>query len=171
MTTPLIMIAILTGPFLLARLLRPEKAQLAAIAGASALFVFTGIGHFVKTSGMASMLPAWTPCPTLIVYATGIIEFALATLLLIPNTRSMASRFAIVLLALFLPVNIYAAFQQANMGGHAWGPAYLIIRIPLQIAIAVWIYWLSIRSPSFPPPNTLSLSLSQSGPARFPNHL
>ena len=162
MTTPLIMIAILIGPYCLACAVCPSRRRFAAIAGISALFAFTGIGHFVKTSDMASMLPSWVPLKIPIVYVTGILEFALASLLLVPKTRRLASQFALLLLALFLPINVYAAFHHADMGGHAWGPSYLAIRIPLQIIIAACIYWFSIRTDSTssksttlsPPPST-----------------
>ena len=33
------------------------------------------------------------------------------------------------------------------MGGHAWGPRYLLFRVPLQSLILAWVYWFTIRSP------------------------
>ena len=144
------MIAILTGPYLLTRLFLPEKTSFAANIGASFLFFFTGIGHFVKTDGMASMLPSSLPYKIPLVYATGILEFALAILLCVPSTRRRVALSALLLLILFLPVNIYAAFQHADIGGHSLGPLYLLIRIPLQLVICAWIYYFSIRLPSLP---------------------
>jgi uncharacterized membrane protein len=43
------------------------------------------------------------------------------------------------------PVNVYAAVNQIPMGGHAWGPVYLLIRAPLQAILLVWVYWFTIR--------------------------
>ena len=47
---------------------------------------------------------------------------------------------AAAVLVAFFPANVYAAFQHAPMGGHAWGPAYLLIRAPLQLFILWWIW-------------------------------
>ena len=34
----------------------------------------------------------------------------------------------------------YAALQHVPMGGHAWGPVYLLVRAPLQIFVLWWIW-------------------------------
>lgn len=52
-------------------------------------------------------------------------------------------RFVVV----FFPANIYAAINHIPMGGHAWGPVYLLIRAPLQVVILLWIYWFTIKRP------------------------
>lgn len=31
------------------------------------------------------------------------------------------------------------------LGGYAWGPVYLLIRAPLQLAILFRVYWFTIR--------------------------
>jgi uncharacterized membrane protein len=51
-------------------------------------------------------------------------------------------------LILFFPANIYAAINHIPLGGHAWGPAYLLIRAPLQAIILFWVYWFTIRQPN-----------------------
>jgi uncharacterized membrane protein len=54
---------------------------------------------------------------------------------------------ATVVLVLFFPANVYAALNHIPMGGHAWGPVYLLVRAPLQIIILLWVYWFTIRPP------------------------
>jgi hypothetical protein len=44
------------------------------------------------------------------------------------------------------------------MGGHAWGPVYLLIRAPLQAIIVFWVYWFTIRQPG-----ALSQEVSSTG--------
>jgi uncharacterized membrane protein len=44
------------------------------------------------------------------------------------------------------PLNIYAAYRRVNFGGHASGPGYLFIRLPLQIFLIVWIWWFALRT-------------------------
>jgi uncharacterized membrane protein len=152
MTTPLIMLVLMTGPYAIARLLSvltPRQYNLrgAAAIGLALLFIFTGIGHFTQTEPMSQMLPSWVPARVLLVYLTGILELAIAAGFLIPRSRRVTGWAAAIMLILFLPANIYAAINQVPMGGHAWGPVYLLIRAPLQLAILLWIYWFMIKEP------------------------
>ena len=150
MTTPLILLVLMTAPYLIVRAhssvtKKPIDGRFAAAIGAGLLFVFTGVGHFVETESMSQMLPPWVPYRTLLVYASGLLEFAIALGFFVPKTRRMTGRIAIGLLVLFFPVNAYAALNRVEMGGHAWGPAYLLIRTPLQAIILLWIYRFTAR--------------------------
>lgn len=153
MMTPLIMLALMIAPYLLARgmsVVTPRKfdARRAGAIGLSAVFVFTGIGHFAGTESMVQMLPTWVPMRWSLVYATGLLEFAMALGFLIAKYRRLTGWLAIAVLVLFFPANIYAALNYVPMGGHEWGPVYLLIRAPLQVAIIVWVYWFTIRQPA-----------------------
>jgi len=141
MTTPLIMLALMVVPYLVYR------SDAAATAGLALLFLFTGSGHFLQTEPMAQMLPPWVPARVPLVYLTGVLEFAIAIAFLLPETRRAAGWMAAAVLVLFFPANIYAAVNHVPMGGHAWGPVYLLVRGPLQLAILMWIYWFTLRRP------------------------
>lgn len=150
MTTPLIILVLMTAPFLIGRVVsaatcRHFDAHGLAAAGLGMVFIFTGIGHFVQTASMAQMLPPWVPERELLVYLTGGLELAMAAGFLIPWSRRFTGWVAAALLVLFFPVNIYAAVNRIPMGGHAWGPVYLLIRTPLQAIILFWVYWFTIR--------------------------
>lgn len=154
MTTPIIMLVLMMAPYLVVRIVsavtrRDFDVRNAAAVGLGILFIFTGIGHFIQTEPMAQMLPSWIPERTLLVYLTGVLEFAIAAGFLIPKFRRFTGWVAAVILILFFPANIYAAINHVPMGGHAWGPVYLLIRAPLQAIILFWVYWFTIR-----PPNT-----------------
>jgi uncharacterized membrane protein len=95
---------------------------------------------------MAQMLPDFVPFRVPLVYLTGLLEFAIAAGFFIPATRRLAGWTAAAVLVLFFPANIYAAFAQAPMGGHAWGPVYLLLRAPLQAAIVAWVWWFALRA-------------------------
>jgi len=150
-TTPLLMLALLTAPYLFLGHVQtnlaghPTSPQTRAAIGIATMFTFTGVGHFVATAPMVQMLPAWIPARTEIVYASGALEIALALLVLVPPLRRPVGWLLITLLVGFLPVNVYAAIAHAPMGGHAWGPLYLLVRIPLQVVIAGWIWWFMVR--------------------------
>ena len=150
MTTPLIMLGLLMVPFgalyLLSRVTdRPLDRMQAAAISLGIVFVFTGIGHFIRTEPMSEMLPAWVPHQTVIIYATGFLEFALAGALFTSKFRLRAAWACIAVLILFFPANIYAAINHTGMGGHTWGPVYLLIRGPLQLILISWAYFLIIR--------------------------
>jgi uncharacterized membrane protein len=150
MITPAIMLVLMTSPYLLVRLLRMisnDKYDLrrAGAIGVGLLFVFTGVGHFIQTESMAQMLPSWMPQRVLIVYVTGVLEFIIAIGFFLPAHRRVSGWFAAIVLIVFFPANIYAAINHVPMGGHAWGPSYLLIRAPLQLAILMWVYWFTIR--------------------------
>lgn len=113
--------------------------------GITLVFCFTGLGHFILTEPMAQMLPPWVPGRIPLVYATGVLEIAAAMAVLIPRLRTLAGWGLIVMLLLFLPVNIYAVMNQVGLGEHAWGPTYLLIRVPLQFVLIGWIWWMAVR--------------------------
>jgi uncharacterized membrane protein len=152
MTTPIIMLALLIGPYLLVRIsewlgaisLSPRTA---ACVGVAAVFCFTGVGHFIQTDALVQMLPPWVPQPATLVYLTGIIEFVGAAAILVPALRPMVGWGLILMLLAFLPVNLYAAMQRVGIGGHQWGPSYLLIRVPLQAILIAWIWWFAVRPP------------------------
>jgi uncharacterized membrane protein len=154
MTTPLIMLAILLVPLLVAGLLRSLGRQVGAdsagVAGLVLLFLFTASGHFAAAQAMAEMLPPLVPARVPLVYLTGVLEIALAAGIALPATRRLAGLAAIAVLVLFFPANVYAAFAQVGMGGHAWGPVYLVIRAPLQALLIAWTWWFAVRSTALP---------------------
>jgi len=152
MITPIIMLVLLTAPYLLVRVLsvvshRYYDQRNAGAIGLGILFIFTGVGHFVQTDTMAQMLPPWVPGRVLLIYVTGVLEFGIAIGFFLPAFRRGAGWVATVVLVLFFPVNIYAAINHVPMGGHAWGPIYLLIRAPLQAIILIWTYWFTIKQP------------------------
>ena len=150
MTTPIIILGLLSGPLLFGAMLQRltnrdmSSADLGCV-GIMLVFCFTGVGHFVKTEPMSEMLPPWMPSRISLVYVTGLIEIAAAVTVLVPRRRPMVGWFLIVLLFCFLPVNIYAAVKEIGLGGHQWGPMYLLIRIPLQAILIGWIWWFAVR--------------------------
>ena len=105
-------------------------------------FIFFFVGHFVKTEGMVEMLPPWVPFRFSLVYLTGLIELLIGIALFIPRYQPLAAKIAIVVFVLFFPANIYAALNGIGLGGHQWGPVYLLIRGPIQIILIAWAYFL-----------------------------
>src|SRR2546421_744367 len=100
--------------------------------GMAVVFTFTAFGHFVKRDEMAAMIPPSMPSRAAIVILSGVFEALLAILLLMPSYSRMAGIAVCVFLMLVTPVNVYAALKRVDFGGHAAGPSYLLVRLPLQ---------------------------------------
>ncbi|MBT1064711.1 hypothetical protein KJY73_14055 [Bowmanella sp. Y26] len=142
MLTPMVIVFLLTLPRWLYPLCRFRKLlPLAYVHGLALAYVFFSIGHFVATEGMVEMLPAWTPMPRLLVYLTGLLEGIIAAGLLTNRWRRLAATGALATLILFFPANLYAAFNHTGLGGHQWGPVYLLIRAPLQLLLVYWTWY------------------------------
>ncbi|MEM1388594.1 MAG: hypothetical protein AAF748_10475 [Pseudomonadota bacterium] len=156
MTTPTLILCLLTLPLVVAwRLGGARQRRLGGTIGIALAFAFFGVGHFVQTEAMTLMLPPAIPFAHFLVLATGVLELAIAIGLAHPASRRSSGCLAVAVLVLFFPVNVYAAFQQTGMGGHLWGPAYLLIRAPLQALLIGWTWFFVLRP--WPKPATTSL--------------
>jgi uncharacterized membrane protein len=122
--------------------------ELAGRIAMSAMLLFTAIGHFAFTKGMAMMVPDVVPYKREIIYITGVFEIIAAIGLLIPSVQVWSAVTLIVFFILMLPGNIKASlqhmdYQKGNLDGP--GPAYLWFRIPLQVLFIAWTYACAIR--------------------------
>jgi uncharacterized membrane protein len=79
--------------------------------GLAAMFVMTGVAHFVNPlrRDMISIVPPQLPAAGLLVTITGVLELAGAAGLLYPPTRVAAAVCLFVLMLVMFPANIYAA--------------------------------------------------------------
>ena len=107
------------------------------------MFVFTGIAHFNRMKhDLARMVPPAFPRPLVLVYITGVLEFAGAIGLLLPQlTRIAAICLAVMLIALF-PANMHAALKGIMLRGRPATP--LSLRAPMQvlfIGLLLWLTW------------------------------
>ena len=122
--------------------------SLAARIGFSAMLLFTALGHFMFTEGMAMMVPDFLPFKKELVFFTGIIEIFGAIGLHLPRVRKVTGYLLILFFILILPANVKAAMEQidyqaANHNGS--GLNYLYFRVPLQILFIAWVYFSSIK--------------------------
>ncbi|WP_182865175.1 DoxX family protein [Rhodopirellula sp. JC639] len=152
MTTPAIILLLLMVPFLVSLAIRYFHRSenlvsvFSAVLGIALVFAFTGIGHFVKTQPMSEMLPSAVPLKIPLIYLTGVLELTAAAAVLVPRLRRHVGWCLILMLLSFLPVNIYAAINRMGMGGHQWGPSYLLIRVPLQMVLISWVWYFAVRA-------------------------
>ena len=83
----------------------------AIAVGLAAMFVLTGVAHFVQPlrSDMIAIVPPRLPAPALLVTITGVLELLGAVGLLIPATRVAAAVCLFLLMVAMFPANVYAA--------------------------------------------------------------
>ncbi|MGH7454950.1 MAG: DoxX family protein [bacterium] len=112
-----------------------------ARVGLSLFFIFTAIGHFIKTEEMAAMLPAFVPNRVAIIILTGVLELLAAIGVWIPRLKRITGWCIMLMLIGFLPANIYSAINRVDFGGHESGPIYLLVRIPFQFLVIAWAYF------------------------------
>jgi uncharacterized membrane protein len=108
------------------------------------MFVFTGIAHFNKMRhDLARMVPAMFSRPMLLVYFTGILEFAGVVGLMMPRFRALAGTCLIVLLIAIFPANVNAAMKGTTLAGKAATPLWL--RAPMQVLFIGLLWWSTRR--------------------------
>jgi uncharacterized membrane protein len=121
----------------------------AARIGMAAMLLFTAIGHFAFTKGMAMMVPKAVPFKEFMVYLTGLFEILAAAGLLLNSYYRVTGYTLIVFFLVMLPANIYAAIKHIDyQKGTTDGPGlkYLWFRVPLQVLFIAWVYVAAILS-------------------------
>lgn len=112
---PLIIFVVVTLVLLAAgaagvRRLRPWLVALRG--GLAALFVTTGVAHFVgMRTELISMVPPALPEPALLVTVSGVLELAGAAGLLLARTAPWAAGALTAFLIAVFPANVYAALE------------------------------------------------------------
>ena len=145
MKNVLILLGLLLVGYAGARLLGFNHER-AGQVGIALVFAFTALGHFIKQDEMIAMLPPSLPGRRTAVLLSGVLELMMAIGVLLPSLTRAAGIVICVFLVLVTPVNIHAALQRVNFGGHGAGPKYLWVRLPLQIVLIAWTYWFAVRS-------------------------
>ena len=108
--------------------------------GLTLMFLYTALGHFVNTAGMAQLIPDIFPNRKLFIFMTGFPQLFGAFAIWIDELKKLAGAFLLAMLLGLLPFNIFASFNHVDFGGHSAGPIYLLIRVPFQIFTMWWVY-------------------------------
>jgi uncharacterized membrane protein len=91
--------------------------RVALRGGLAAMFVLTGVAHFVgMRAEMIDMVPPALPAPELLVTLTGLLELAGAAGLLWSRTAPWAAGGLAALLVAMFPANVYAAVAGVTTG-------------------------------------------------------
>jgi uncharacterized membrane protein len=101
----------------------------AIAVGLAAMFVLTGVAHFVPPlrRDLIAIVPPRLPAPSLLVSITGVLELLGAVGVLVPATRVAAALCLLLLMVAMFPANIYAA-RMPNP------PTSMTTQLPLRTA-------------------------------------
>jgi len=143
-----LLVSFLIGIFIIRFAKKKYDFALSARISMSIMLIFTAIGHFVFTKGMATMIPEIIPYKEVIVYITGVLEILFAIGLLLPKLQTSTGWVLIAFFVSVLPANIYASLNNINYQtgeSNGNGLEYLWFRIPLQCLFIFWVYMSSIH--------------------------
>jgi uncharacterized membrane protein len=99
------------------------------------VFVVAGVTHFLAPKPYESIVPAPFP-PRETVYASGVVELALAAGLTVRRTRRRTALVSALFLLAVWPANIKMALDGGRFGGAPVAVTWL--RVPLQIPLILW---------------------------------
>lgn len=80
------------------------KINLIVFAG---FYLFAGVNHFINPSFYIPLIPDYLPYPEIINILSGIIEIALAIIVLFEKTRKLSSILVALMLIAFIPSHIH----------------------------------------------------------------
>ncbi len=103
----------------------------------AALFIVGGAGHFVATDIYMRIMPPYLPYHRALVLVSGVFEFALGVLLLVPRTSRLAAWGLIALLVAVFPSNV---FMYQHPERFPLPPLLLLLRLPLQGVLILWAW-------------------------------
>lgn len=113
------------------------KYYLAIVLGV--FMIFAGVMHFKNPRFYDRFIPDFIP-KLFANYLSGIIEILLGVGLLIPQYQQMAGKGMIYLMLFFLPIHVLDVFKEKPAIG---SKKLAIIRIPIQIVLIYWSWYLS----------------------------
>lgn len=130
---PLIALTVVTLLVLLAGRLGAERLRpwpVALRSGVAAMFVLTGVAHFVGLrADLVAMVPPALPAPELLVTVTGVLELAGAAGLFVARTRPWAAGGLAALLVVMFPANVHHALSAPDLP--------VVEQLPLRTAMQV----------------------------------
>ena len=100
--------------------------------------IVAGIMHFANPAFFLKIMPPYLPLHKELVLVSGVFEFLLGVLLLVPNCSRMAAWGIVALLISVFPANVYLYQHQDILPA---SPIVHFLRLPLQGVFILWAYW------------------------------
>jgi len=109
--------------------------------------VVAGVLHFAQPDPFIRIVPGFLPAPATLVYLSGAIEMLLGVGLLVPATRQFSAWGLVVLFIAVYPANLNMAINHIKIAGIPDNWWFHAIRLPFQLVLIAWAYWLTQPSP------------------------
>lgn len=107
----------------------------------AAILLVAGVGHFVSHEAFLAQVPPWMPLPSVVVYASGVVELALGiALLVVVRHRALLGWVVAAFFVIIFPGNVWQFLE----GRSAFGldsDAARLIRLFFQPVLVVWALW------------------------------
>jgi uncharacterized membrane protein len=109
----------------------------------AALFIISGIGHFVRGDMYLRLMPPYLPYHTELVALSGMVEAVMGMLLLVPRTQRIAAYGLMATLLAIFPANVHAALTAGTPNEAMPGVSATLawLRLPIQPLLILWAYW------------------------------
>jgi len=107
-------------------------------------FTGAGLNHFLNEDFYVSIMPPYLPAHLELVYISGVLEMAGGIALLFARLRRVAGLGLMLLTLAVFPANIHMALHPEIYVEIASATA-LYIRLPFQLVILAWLYWVSFK--------------------------
>lgn len=114
----------------------------------SLLFIIAGVLHFLLTPFYVRIMPPYLPAHRMLVYISGVCEILGGVGVLLPFVRQFAGWGLIALLIAVFPANIQMFVDSLKnlSSSTSWlAVALLLLRLPLQYVLGIWVYRTAIR--------------------------
>jgi uncharacterized membrane protein len=116
----------------------------------SGFYIVAGAMHFITPDFYMPMMPPYLPWHLPLVYISGVAEFVLGALVLMPQTRQYAAWGIIALLIAVFPANLHIALHNVPLGGATEGYGiWNWLRLPLQGLLIAWAWWYTQPEPPY----------------------
>jgi len=107
----------------------------------AAILLVAGVGHFISHEAFLAQVPPWMPLPSVVVYASGVVELALGiALLVVVRHRALLGWVVAAFFIVIFPGNLWQFLE----GRSAFGldsDAARLIRLFFQPVLVVWALW------------------------------
>ena len=100
--------------------------------------IVAGIMHFANPAFFLKIMPPYLPFHYNLVLVSGVFEFLLGVLLLVPKCSRLAAWGIVALLIAVFPANLYLYQHQDILPA---SPIVHLLRLPLQGVFILWAYW------------------------------
>lgn len=110
-----------------------------------AFYLFMGAMHLIKPEQYFAMMPSWLPVHGILISLSGIVEIALAILLIPAKTRATSAKLIIAILVIFFfIIHIPQSIDYYKTGKPDFVAS--IIRLPIQFLLIAWA-WMFAKKP------------------------